>query len=119
MSDITTQSGPIRAMSCFIQKDEHISVFHGFASRTLFQRYRPVFHATMNRFKVLTNPQRLNVRPDRLRVRATKTTGILKEALRSLGIPDGKLKEIAVLNGQKSTDTVPADTLLKVVERGN
>lgn len=118
ISDITTRSGPIRAMSYFIQMTGHISVFHGFASQALYKRYRPVFHNTMSRFKALTNPQRLNVRPDRLRVRATKTAGTLKAALRSLGIADRKLKEIAVLNGKKLTDTVPANTLLKVVERG-
>ena len=117
ISDIITRKGPIRMMSYFIQKNKRIFVFHGFTSQALFEIYRPTFHATMSRFKALTDPRRINVKPDRLRVRATRAAGTLKKALRSLGVADKKLEDMAVLNGKKLTDTIPANTLLKVVER--
>jgi len=119
ISDIAAERGSIRVMSYFIQKDQNICVFHGFSHQTLFERYQAIFHATMSRFKTLTDSKRINVKPDRLRVRVTKNTGTLKEALQSLGVPDQKLKEVALLNGRHLHDTVAANTLLKVVEKGS
>jgi hypothetical protein len=43
----------------------------------------------------------------------------LKEALTTLGVPEKRLKEMALLNGRRLTDTIPANTLLKVVTKGN
>jgi hypothetical protein len=36
-----------------------------------------------------------------------------------LGVLDEKLKEIALLNGGNFDQTIPANTLLKVVEKGD
>ncbi len=117
ISDINTSQGLIRAMSHFIQKDKKISVFHGLTSIALFQKYRPTFQATMSRFKAIADQRKINVKPDRLYIRSTRTAGTVKEALQSLGVPKNKLNEIALLNGKKLTDTIQTNTLLKVVDR--
>lgn len=111
--DIITRQGIVRMMCYFIQKDQHIYIFQGFCPQALFERYRSLFHATISRFKALTDPKRINVKPDRLRIRTARTTGTLKEVLRSLGVPDDKLKEMALLNGKHLHDTIPVNTLLK------
>jgi hypothetical protein len=72
----------------------------------------------MSRFKELSDPKRINVKPDRIRIRATKTSDTLENELRSLGVPNEKLKEIASINGENLNQMIPANTLLKVVEKG-
>lgn len=119
ISDIAAQQRSLRVMSYFIQKDQKIYVFHGFSHQILFERYRAIFHATMSRFKALADPERLDVKPARLRIRATRGAGTLGEALRSLGVADKKLEEMALLNGKYLHDVIAANTLLKMVEKGS
>jgi predicted Zn-dependent protease len=119
ISHMTTQQGAIRVMSYFIDKDGRIYVFHGFTSQPLFQGYASVFANTMGGFKPLTAPNRINVKPERVRIRSIGRSTTLKEALTTLGVPEKRLEEMALLNGRRLTDTIPANTLLKVVTKGN
>jgi predicted Zn-dependent protease len=114
IADIATQQGAIRVMSYFIQKNARIYVFHAFTAPPLFQRYASVFSATLGGFKTLTDPKKINVKPDRLIIRATKTTATLRQALEALGVPKEDLEEVSVLNGRPLHDRIPADTLLKI-----
>lgn len=118
ISDVPTPKGPLRVMSYFIQKDQKTYAFHGVCNPSVFQGYRPVFDHTMGGFKAVADPKRINVKPDRLRVRATKRAATLNDALKSLGVEDEKLKEAALLNGRHLHDWVAANTLLKVVKKG-
>jgi len=116
--DVAAQKGLIRFMSYFIQKDGRIYVFQGFAPQSLFEGHASTFQETMEGFKTLSNRKRINVKPDRLRIRIAKKAVTLKEALRSLGVPDDDLEEVALLNGRALPDTIPANTSLKTVEKG-
>jgi predicted Zn-dependent protease len=118
ISDIQTQSGVIRVMSYFIQKERRIFVFHGLSLRSLFQKYQALFDGHMRQFKELSDPKRINIKPDRIRIRAIGSVDTLENTLRSLGVPNEKLKEMALLNGKHLNEMVPANTMLKVVERG-
>lgn len=117
ISDINTQQGPIRVMSYFIQKGEPIFVFHAFSSQAVFKRYESVFRATMGGFKALTDPKRINVKPERIRIITARGAGTLEEALRSAGVADQKLSDMALLNGRHLHDMIPANTLFKIVEK--
>jgi predicted Zn-dependent protease len=117
ISDIKTQQGAIRVMSYFIQKGKPTFVFHGFSSQAIFERHGSVFRATMGGFRALTDPKRINVAPERIRILATRSGGTLKEALHSAGVADQKLKDMALLNGRHLHDIIPANTLFKVVEK--
>jgi predicted Zn-dependent protease len=105
-------------MSCFIEKDKKVFVFHGLTSPSNFQKVEALFEKTMGQFKELSDPNRINVKPDRIRVRSTRTADTLENTLRSLGVPDDQLKQIALLNGRQLNDRIPANTLVKVVEKG-
>ena len=105
-------------MSYFIEKEKKVFVFHGLSSPAKFQGYEVLFDKTMGQFKELSDPNRINVKLDRIRVRPTRTADTLENALRSLGTPNDQLKEVALLNGRQLSDRIPADTLLKVVEKG-
>ena len=69
----------------------------------------------MGQFKRLTDQRKINVRPDRLRIKKTRTRGTLRRALQQFGVPKNKLEEMAILNGMKLEDTITANTLIKIV----
>jgi predicted Zn-dependent protease len=105
-------------MSYFIQKDKYIYVFHGVSSPGLFGNYQAAFAGTMGEFKHLSDPNRINVQPDRIRVRTTKRSDTVRNALLSLGVAKKDMEKTALLNGKTPDDRIPANTLLKVVEKG-
>jgi hypothetical protein len=51
-------------------------------------------------------------------VRRAAKADTLGNALRALGVPENRVKEISLLNGGVPDEPVPPNTLLKVVERG-
>ena len=117
-SDHATQQGNLRLVSYFIQKGHRVYVFHGVSPQTAAPKYESLFVNTMGGFKELTAPERINVQPDRIRIRTAQTTQTMDNLLRSFGVPESKLQEVALLNGKSLTERIPAHTLLKVVERG-
>jgi predicted Zn-dependent protease len=118
LSNVQTEKGTIRVMSYFIEKDKRIFVFHGLTSPQKFQNVQALFEKTMGQFKGLSDPSRINVKPDRLRIRSTQTADTLENSLRSFGVPGDQLQQLALLNGRQLNDRIPANTLIKVVEKG-
>ncbi len=117
ISDLRTEKGSIRIMSYFIQKDKKIFFFHGLTSPAKFQNTEAVFEKTMSQFKELSDPQKVNVKPDRIRIRSTGKPETVENTLRSFGVPNDQMKQLALLNGMTLADTLPANTLIKVVEK--
>ena len=109
--------GLVRALSYFIEKDKKVYVFHGMCPAKRFEVYGATFEGTMRGFRKLADPSKLSVKPDRIRIRATRTAGTLRQALRSLGVPVNKFEEFALLNGKRLDDHLPANTLLKLVKK--
>lgn len=118
ISDIQTQQKVLRVMSYFIEKDQKVFIFNGISSSGIYPKYETVFDSTMRQFKELSDSKKINVKPDRIRVYATKGPGALGDNLHSFGIPNEKLKEMALLNGGDPNQVIPANTLIKVVEKG-
>ncbi|MDI6755975.1 MAG: peptidase M48, partial [Thermodesulfobacteriota bacterium] len=118
MSEVRTQKGVYRLISYFIEKGRNVFVFHGLTFIDRFQNYGPLFDNTMRQFRELSDSKRIDVKPDRIRIRATRTSDRLENALRTLGVPNEKIKEIALLNGGDLSQVIPANTLLKVIEKG-
>ena len=115
--ELRTRQGPLRGMSYFIRKDNRVYVFHGLSPMSRFNDYVPTFKKTMRQFKNLTDPTKLNVKPARIRIRPTRASGSLRQGLRVLGTPKDKLEELAILNGKRLEDPIPANTLLKLIEK--
>jgi predicted Zn-dependent protease len=118
VSDVRGQSGTIRVVSYFIQRDKAIFYFHGLSNPSVFDKHLNTFERTMKGFKELTEPKRLNVKPDRIRLRTTKSSGTAESGFRSLGVPKEELDDMALLNGMDLKENLPANTLVKVIEKG-
>lgn len=118
ISQYKSRQGKARVISFFIQKDDKVYIFHGRSPMSRFNGYLSTFESTMRQFKSLTDHGKLNVKPTRIRIRSTRSSGSLRQALLALGVPEDKLKTIALLNGKHLDDHVPANTLLKMLEGG-
>jgi predicted Zn-dependent protease len=118
ISDLRTDQGSLRVMSYFIQKERTVYVFHGLTPLNAFQKHQALFNNTMRQFRELTDPRRIHVQPDRLRIRPAGRADTLENGLRSLGVPEKQLKETVLLNGGVPNQRIAANTLLKVVDPG-
>ncbi len=118
-SEIRSQKAVYRLMSYFIEKGKSVFVFHGLASVEGFQNYGSLFENTMRQFRELSDSRRIDVKPDRIRIRAARSSDTLENVLRSLSVSNDKLKETALLNGGNLNQVIPVNTLIKVVEKGS
>lgn len=115
---LKTQKGSIGVVSYFIELEKQMIVLHGVSSPGVFQRKSRIMEETMHRFKKLTDRNRMDVEPDRLRIKTVKHESTLGEALLSLGVPKDELMETALLNGLSPDDRVGRSSLIKVIEKG-
>jgi predicted Zn-dependent protease len=118
ISEIQNQQNVFKVMSSFIEKDGMVFILHGVTYRHSYPKYEATFDHTMRQFKTLSDPKRIHVKPDRIRVRTARTSDTLGNTLRSFGVPDEKLKEMVLLNGGDPNQVIPANTLIKMVEKG-
>jgi predicted Zn-dependent protease len=118
MSQLPTQSGTLQIVSSFISNNRTVFIFHGFTGELNFTAYQKAFQETMNGFRTLRDQAKLNVRQDRIRIRQTTRTMSLSQALTQFGTPHADLEKLALINGRNLSDQIPANTLLKVIEKG-
>ena len=116
VSRIMTNQGTLEIMSGYVQKGAKVYEFHGLAPEKVFRSYQPVFQNTMGGFRKLTNKRMLNRKSFRIQVAPVPRTSTVKQALKALGAPDGKLQAWAVMNGKALGEKVQSGTLLKIVK---
>lgn len=118
LSEIRTQKDALRILSYFIEKDKKVFVFHGVSTPGRFQNYGRTFETTIHGFKELSDPKRIEVLPQRIRIRRVEMTDRIESLLRSHGVPEGKIKENLLINGLSPGQIVPSHSLIKVIEKG-
>lgn len=107
----------LRTLSYFIQYGESIYLVLGAAARGDFDRFANVFTASQQSFKELTNSEKINKKPERVRIKNITSTTSLEQALRSYNMEPKRLEELAILNGMQLGDKIEPGTLIKIVER--
>lgn len=105
----------VRVLSAFIKDGETIYAFHGVATPETFSGYYPTFEATAKQFNRVTDYSKLNRKPDRIRVKKVTRPTTVEQALRSFGVPQKDLNNIAILNNMNLNDELTAGTLIKTV----
>lgn len=113
----TGEEQAIKVLSYFIDYGGTIYIFHGVSSEPDFNSYFNTFETTMNNFDELTDPQKLNVQPDRLRIRKVQQNGTLADAFGYFNVPESLQNELALLNNLELSDQVSAGKLIKVIEK--
>ncbi len=117
---ITTKNGQqLEFFSLFLKKDNHLFVFHGYTTKELFPVYKNSFKQTELGFNRMTNPRRINIKPDRIRLRRAPKAATLGATLRTFGFTGKMAQTLALVNGMNLNDPVKAGMLLKVVQKGH
>jgi predicted Zn-dependent protease len=109
------QTSSVRTLSYLIQYDKNIYLILGATSVNDFNIYSQYFLQSMKNFRELKDASKLNKQPDRIRIKAVKQNGTLKEALNSYNMAENKQEEISLLNGMQLSDRVLAGSLIKIL----
>jgi predicted Zn-dependent protease len=80
-----------------------------------FNTYVNNFRATMEGFKQLTDVDKLNKKPNRIRISTVGSAMTLSQFFRQQNVPETKMEEHAILNGMKLTDNITQGTLIKII----
>lgn len=111
------QQSAIRTLSYFIQYGDAIYLILGVSGMSDFNNYSQQFTNSMQSFKQLTDPSKLNRKPDRVRIKTVAQSGTLQQALRTYTTETKKLQDMAILNGMQLNDRVEKGTLIKVIQQ--
>jgi predicted Zn-dependent protease len=109
------QVAGVRVLGHVIQDGKSLYAFMGVSAPADFQNYAPQFSAVAEGFQRLTDPDKLNRQPERIRIKKLTLRSNLEQALRTAGIPEKRLNELAILNGMQLNEQVNAGSLIKLV----
>ena len=112
----TQQGQALRIVTYFIQYDGNIYEITGVAQPTDYANFERTFLYTMQGFAVLTDPSKINRKPDRLKIATVQRNGTLSSTLQSFGMPQEKMEELSLLNGMQLNEQIQSGMLIKLVE---
>jgi predicted Zn-dependent protease len=107
----------VRLLMYLIEYKGIIYKFAGLSETVNFNSYRSTFENCFKGFKELTDQSKMNVKPDRVRIKTVAKDGTVSETLKSFNVPSDKLEEVAILNSLELKDTVKKGSLIKVIEK--
>jgi len=107
----------IRGLIYFIEYGELIYEFSGLSLAEGFNTYRNTFENVMSNFRPLTDQSKINVMPERVRIKTVPRNATLQATLQSFGVPNDRLEELSILNGMELNEQVTRGMLIKVVEK--
>ncbi len=115
VADQKQEQGTIRVLSTLIQYGDYIYNIMGVSDLTKFELFQDQFLSTMRNFKELSDPDKLNRKPDVVRIKTVPQQMTLQAALQSFNMPQARFEELAILNGMDLTEQLNKGTLIKVV----
>lgn len=106
----------VRALIYVVEYGKNIYAMLGVSSLSDFNAYVSTFKSTMENFRELHDPTKLNKHAERIRIKTVQQKGTLAQALKSYGTSEKRMEELAVLNGMKLTDSVDKGMLIKTID---
>jgi len=114
---LTGETSYVALQTILISYNGLIYAFHGMCSKEDFNRYAPYFNNTMQIFKVLYDPSRINVKPEIIDIIDIDSNITFGQKLTQLGIPADRHNELAILNGMEiSTPLKPGDKIKSIAK---
>ena len=115
IADQKQEQGTIRVLSALIEFGGNTYSILGISELSKFELYLPVFLSTVRNFKELKDSEKLNRKPDLVRIKTVPQKMTLEAALKSFNMPKERFEELAILNGMLLTDPLEKGTLIKVI----
>ncbi len=114
---LSGQSGPLKVISYFIQKEKNIYTFHGLTKEPFFKELAGALEQPMAGFSVLTNRTKLSVKPERIKIQKITKNMTLEAAFKQYKVAAEKMDKLALVNGMELKDNIPANTLIKILSK--
>jgi predicted Zn-dependent protease len=111
------QQPPIRALIYLIQYGSNIYNLMGISTQQDFNNYFPTFNASITNFRELSDPAKINMKPERIKIKPAKQGGTLSQVFSSYQVKEDKMQELAILNGMQLTDKIDKGMLIKIIEK--
>jgi predicted Zn-dependent protease len=112
------QAAPaVRIASTYILYNGNVYMIHGVSETANYRTNETAFALTMKGFAALTDPAKINVKPEVIQINSVYNAGTFSEILRGYGVPDARMKEMSVINGIELTERVERGTLIKTVTK--
>ncbi len=100
-----------------IQYNNAIYALHGLSSAADFNNAFGTFKQIAGNFRSLTDPDKINRKPERVFIKAAPRDGSFREVVTALGMPASRVEELGVLNSLKADDRVTRGTSLKIISQ--
>ena len=100
-----------------VKYNELVYVFHGLSEKTDFNTYRSDFDDSMLGFKELTDPSKINVKAERIKIVDIHTNTTFRQVMHQQGISADRHEELAILNGMELTTSLKAGDKVKSVTK--
>lgn len=105
----------VRVLGHIIQDGQTMYAILGVATPTDFPTYSAQLSGVAESFQRLTEADKLNRQPERIRIKKLTLRSNLAKALTANGVPENRHEELAILNGMQLNEQVNAGSLIKVV----
>jgi predicted Zn-dependent protease len=117
IADQKQEKGTIRVLSSLIQYEGNIYSLMGISELSKFTNYQSAFLSTVRNFKALTDADKLNRKPEVIRIKTVPQQMTVQAAFQNFNMPANRFEELAILNGMLLNDKLSKGTLIKVVEK--
>jgi predicted Zn-dependent protease len=107
----------LRTLSYIIEYGGNFYAMIGISTLEQFNSYALVFSASMENFRTLTDPEKINVQPERISIQEVQENTTLAKFLQSFNIPEERFEELAILNGMELNEPVKQGMLIKTLSR--
>jgi predicted Zn-dependent protease len=111
------QAASLKLLTYIIQYGANIYKIHGVSSKDDFNQFFPIFKATMTDFSKLTDADKLNRQPTRIKIVSVKNSTSLTNALRSFDSSPEDLEKLYLLNGMTANENVTQGSLIKIFDK--
>lgn len=117
IADQKQEKGTIRVLSSLIQYQGNIYSLMGISELSKFTNYQSAFLSTIRNFKELTEADKLNRKPEVIRIKTVPQQMTLQSAFQNFNMQANRFEELAILNGMLLNDKLSKGTQIKVVEK--
>ncbi len=116
IADQVSEQQSLRTLIYVIQNGKNNYAMIGVTLQPLFDNYATIFKGSMESFKTLTDQEKINKQPERIRIKTVQQNGTLAQALKNYGTSDKRMEEVSILNGIKLEDKVDKGMLIKIID---
>lgn len=114
-----SEQNVLRVLGYFIKYGDYIYNMLGVSTDADYNAYVSTFEKSITSFQRLTDKEKLNRQPERIRIKTANRSTALSNLLNDYNIPKDRHNEFANINGMNLNDQVKKGDKIKVVERGS